>query len=127
MWDHVGVMRTETGLQRGLTALEDIRHALTGIGVDGGQRAFNLTWHDWLNLQSLLDISETIAEAALWRENSRGAHHREDFPDEGDLETSYFTIARQKDGELDVGRAPVEFTIVKPGESLLKNEADAAE
>ncbi len=88
-------------------------------GVDGTRRAFNLTWHDWMNLASLVDMSELIIRAALARENSRGAHFREDFPDEGDLEASYFTVARQATGGLEVTRAPVQFTIVKPGETIL--------
>ncbi len=122
MWNEVGVMRTADGLKRGLAGVRDLKAELQETGLADDDKVFNLTWHDWLNLQSLLDISETIAEAALWRENSRGAHHREDFPDEGDLETSYFTIARQKGDDLDVSRAPVEFTIVKPGETLLRDE-----
>jgi len=94
------------------------------VGVAGDDLAFNLTWHDWLNMASLCDISEVIARAALWRENSRGAHYREDFPDEGDLENSYFTVARRdgdsdSDNSVSVTRAPVQFTIVHPGETIL--------
>jgi fumarate reductase flavoprotein subunit len=81
--------------------------------------AFNLTWHDWLNMQSLCDISEVIAHAALARENSRGAHFREDFPDAGDLESSYYTVARQHGQSVAVEREPVKFTRVKPGETIL--------
>ena len=79
-----------------------------------------MSWHDWLNLRNLVDISEVIARAALARENSRGAHYREDFPDSGDLLESYFTVTRRGDGDgdIEVTRRPVEFTIVKPGESL---------
>jgi len=89
--------------------------------------AFNLTWHDWLNVQSLLETSEVIARAALSRENSRGAHFREDFPDSGDLDTSYFTVTRQTASGLSVERAPVEFTIVKPGETLLKEAVETTQ
>ncbi|HEU4379753.1 MAG TPA: FAD-binding protein [Hyphomicrobiaceae bacterium] len=124
MWDDVGVMRDATALHRGLQKVEAIEGELLGIGVSDGDRAFNLTWHDWLNLRSLVEISKVITLAALKRENSRGAHYREDFPDEGDLATSTFTVARQKDGRLDIVDEAVRFTIVKPGQSLLKDAAE---
>ena len=119
MWDEVGVMRTEAGLKRGLGRIAEISDALGDVGVAADNLAFNLTWHDWLNLRSLCDISEVITKAALARENSRGAHYREDFPDAGAMEDSYFTIARQVDSAVEVGREDVQFTIVRPGETVL--------
>ena len=91
MWDEVGVMRTEAGIDRGLAAIRSVGWDLADIGVSADSRALNLTWHDWLNLRSLVEVSQAIAAAARARENSRGAHYREDFPDQGDLESSYFT------------------------------------
>jgi succinate dehydrogenase flavoprotein subunit len=124
MWDDVGVIRDAAGLQRGLGKLDGIESELLSTGVADGERAFNLTWHDWLNLRSLVEISKVITLAALKRENSRGAHYREDFPGEGDLATSTFTVARQRNGRLDIVDEPVQFTIVKPGQSLLKDAAE---
>jgi len=119
MWDDVGVMRTETGLKRGLSGVSETATNLLDIGVDDANLAFNLTWHDWLNMASLTEVSEVITEAALARENSRGAHYREDFPDQGDLNGSYFTVAQRHGDDLKVTREPVAFTIVKPGETIL--------
>jgi fumarate reductase flavoprotein subunit len=124
MWDDVGVIRDAEGLKRGLGKLAQIEEELLATGVPDGDRAFNLTWHDWLNLRSLVEVSKVIAAAALKRENSRGAHCREDFPSEGDLATSTFTVARQREGELEISERPVAFTIVRPGESLLKEAAE---
>ena len=91
----------------------------------GRDRAFNLTWHDWLNLGSLIAASRAVVRAAMARENSRGAHYRDDFPDPGDLTTSRFTVARQTASGIEISDRPVEFTIVKPGESLLEGKAAA--
>jgi len=123
MWDDVGVMRTGDGLQRGLNQLADLKGEFLETGLPDSDLRFNLTWHDWLNLRSLIEISEAIATAALQRENSRGAHYREDFPEEGDLMASYYTVVRQQGDALDVSRAPVIFSIVKPGETLLDDDA----
>jgi len=123
MWEDVGVMRTRTGMERGLKGIAAVSDALMDVGVDGGTLAFNITWHDWLNLRSLCDISEVITKAGIARENSRGAHYREDFPEPGAMEDSEFTVAQIKDGAVSVTRAPVQFTIVKPGETVLPADA----
>ena len=119
MWDEVGVIREEAGLKRGLAGIAEVASELMEAGVDDTNLAFNLTWHDWLNLRSLCDISEVIARAALARENSRGAHYREDFPDSGAMEDSDFTVAKLNAGKIEVSREPVQFTIVRPGETVL--------
>ncbi len=124
MWDDVGVIRDKRGLERGLGKLDAVETELLATGLADSDRAFNLTWADWLNLRSLVEISKAIAVAALKRENSRGAHYREDFPGEGDLATSTFTVARQRNGRLEIADEPVAFTIVRPGESLLKEAAE---
>ena len=125
MWDDVGVLRDRAGLDRGIAALDAIEAELLATGLADSGRAFNLTWHDWLNLRSLTEISRVIALAALKRENSRGAHFRSDFPEEGDLPGSRFTVARQTAGGLALTDEPVEFTHVKPGETLLHDQAAA--
>jgi fumarate reductase flavoprotein subunit len=126
MWDDVGVVRDCAGIERGLAAIDAIEATLRTTGVADRDRRFNLTWHDWLNLRSLCEVSRVIALAALRRENSRGAHYRSDFPEPGDLATSTFTVARQKAGRIEMTDAPVEFTHVKPGETLIR-DAIAAE
>jgi fumarate reductase flavoprotein subunit len=120
MWDEVGVIRAAAGLRRGSAALDALEQELLATGLADGERAFNLTWHDWLNLRSLIEVSKAIVAAALKRENSRGAHFREDFPQEGDLPSSTFTVVRQQEDALAITAEPVEFSIVRPGESLLQ-------
>ena len=126
MWDDVGIIRDPDRMKRARQSLVDLESELAETGVAASDRAFNLTWHDWLNLDSLILVSKAITEAALARENSRGAHYREDFPEEGDLETSYFTTARLKGGTIEVGTAPVEFSRVRPGDTLIREEAETA-
>ena len=65
-------------------------------------------------------MSRIICAAALAREDSRGAHYREDCPETGALESSTFTSIAA-DGQ--VLMKPVAFTRVRPGESLLQNAA----
>jgi fumarate reductase flavoprotein subunit len=72
-----------------------------------------------LNLKSLTETSRVIAQAALARDDSRGAHYREDFPEAGPLETSSYTSARFAGARLEIGMTPVAFTRVRPGETIL--------
>ena len=112
-------------MQRALVALDQQSALLNETGVADGDRAFNLTWHDWLNLESLLTVSKVIAMAALARDDSRGAHFREDHPETGDLETSAFTRITLREDGLVLEKVPVDFTLVQPGRSLIEDEAGA--
>jgi len=124
MWEHSGVIRTKAGMEHGSEKLNAITEEVMGAGVFEESRAFNLTWHDWLNLRSLCDISRVITRAGLARENSRGAHYREDFPDQGDLQSSYYTVARRsEDGAIHMQRRNVDFTVVSPGKTILPHDA----
>jgi fumarate reductase flavoprotein subunit len=125
MWDDVGVMRDAAGLERAIETLAAIEAELLATGIADDDRAFNMGWHDWLNLRSLTEVSGVIARAALRRENSRGAHFRTDFPEPGELATSTFTVARLRAGEIEITDEPVAFTHVKPGESLIEKRVAA--
>ena len=120
MWDKVGIIRDAAGLRSALSELEAIDAELRSSGIPDANRAFNLTWHDWLNLRSLTEVSRVIAAAALAREDSRGAHFREDLPEAGALERSAYSSVRA--GEA-VAMKPVAFTRVRPGETLLSRGA----
>ena len=125
MWDDVGILRTAAGLARAQARLAELDLELSRIGVADGDRGYNLAWHDWLNLKSLIAVSRVIATAALAREDSRGAHFREDFPGAGDLAGSAYTVVRDRGRGIELVREPVRFNRVRPGETIL-DEAPVA-
>ncbi len=124
MWNDVGILRNQAGIEQGLQSLDGHLEALRTIGVADGQRRFNLSWHDWLNLDSLMAISKVIATSALARCDSRGAHFREDHPETGDLNTTAYTQVSARDGEIRLEMVPVKFDIVSPGNTLIQEEAE---
>ena len=123
MWEKVGIIRERKGLESALAELDAIDAELAASGIPDSNRAFNLTWHDWLNLRSLVQTSHAITQAALAREDSRGAHFRADHPEAGALERSAYSSVRLSGERLEVSMKPVAFTRVRPGESLLTRGA----
>jgi fumarate reductase flavoprotein subunit len=123
MWEDVGILRDAQGLQRALAKLDELDAQLSATGVSDGDRGFNLSWHDWLNLRSLITVSRVITTSALEREDSRGAHFREDHPQTGDLATSTYIVIRQDGQELALSREPVHFSRVVPGQSTIETPA----
>ena len=109
------------GLARAVSTLDALATELDEYTLPRGgrDRAFNLTWHDWLNLASLADVSAAICAAARARTDSRGAHFREDHPETGDLARSEFTRVKMEGADLAISWKPVAFTRVRPGESLV--------
>ena len=119
MWDDVGISRTRESLLRARDTLSQLSKQLNQIGVGNLQREYSVTWQDWMNLQNLILVSQSVTEAAISRENSRGAHYRDDFPEPGSLEDSYFTAVNLQNKDLRIENRPVQFTMVKPGETIL--------
>jgi len=125
MWDKVGILRDASGLASACGELTALDEAMDHIGVEGASLAYNLSWHDWLNLKSLILVSRTITAAAMAREDSRGAHFRSDHPLSGAEEESSFTRVRLADGALAVSMQAVDFTRVRPGQTLIDDEQAA--
>jgi fumarate reductase flavoprotein subunit len=119
MWDDVGISRTKESLLRARSKLDQLAQQLHQVGVGDIQREYSITWQDWMNLNNLILVSKSVTEAALSRENSRGAHYRDDFPQPGSLEESYFTAVRLSKDEIEIKNRPVQFTMIKPGETIL--------
>jgi fumarate reductase flavoprotein subunit len=119
MWADVGILRSADSLRRALRRLAELDTQLAHTGVAATDRAFHMGWHDWLNLKNLVEVSRVIAMSAQAREDSRGAHYREDFPDTDALDGSRYIVVRRQGDALDLAREPVRFTRVAPGQSLL--------
>jgi succinate dehydrogenase flavoprotein subunit len=79
MNDLVGIIRRAEEIESALGQLDKLRERAKAVTAAGG-RAYNPGWHLALDLRNMLLVSECIARAALTREESRGGHTRDDFP-----------------------------------------------
>jgi succinate dehydrogenase / fumarate reductase flavoprotein subunit len=76
----VGIIRKHEELEESLTEIAALKERAQRLTVEG-HRQYNPGWHLALDLKNMLVVSECIAKAALEREESRGGHTRDDFPD----------------------------------------------
>ena len=94
MQDNVGIIRTKKDIQDGINKIEEMKLQFQDVKAPGSSQ-FNPGWHEALALRNLLISSESVARSALLREESRGAHTREDFPSEGDEWLEYNIISKK--------------------------------
>jgi len=80
MWDKVGIVRDAKKLGEALDEISALQKRALQMKASG-ERRFNLTWQQTLDMRNMLTASQLIARSALTREDSRGAHFREDFPE----------------------------------------------
>jgi succinate dehydrogenase/fumarate reductase flavoprotein subunit len=80
MADDVGPFRTAPKLRRALDRIATLSADL-GDRPPGQMAAFDLRRLEWFDLRNMLLVARTVAQAALTRTESRGAHQREDFSD----------------------------------------------
>ena len=107
MQEKVGIVRLEDEMQQALEEIGKLRQRAQNVFVPGN-RDYNNGWHTAMDLPSLLTVSELIARAALERQESRGAHFRDDYPEKS-AECGKFNIVLHKghDGEPVLTRTPL--------------------
>ena len=79
MNDLVGIIRDGAELEQALADIETFKERAKSMVVEG-HRQYNPGWHLSIDLRNMLIVSESIAKAALARQESRGGHTRNDFP-----------------------------------------------
>jgi succinate dehydrogenase/fumarate reductase flavoprotein subunit len=80
MADDVGPFRTGAKLRRALSGIAALGQEL-GEKPPGHGAPFDLQRLEWLDLRNMIAVAQAVAQSALNRSESRGAHQREDFPD----------------------------------------------
>jgi succinate dehydrogenase/fumarate reductase flavoprotein subunit len=81
MWEKAGPFRIGAKLAGALGRIQQMqRDDLPNITVTD-ETLYNLDLLDWFELRAMLTTAEAVVGSALARNESRGAHQREDFPD----------------------------------------------
>jgi succinate dehydrogenase / fumarate reductase flavoprotein subunit len=107
MQDLVGIVRQESEMREAIERLDALKARAANAGV-AGNREFNSGWHTAIDLPHLMMVSEAIARAAVERQESRGAHFREDYPEKSDTFSTFNLVIRKgTDGAMQLTRTPI--------------------
>lgn len=90
---HCSVFRTADLIQEGLEQLQTFKQQYPNIRLDDKDTLWNTEIIEALELRNLMVVGEVIMTGALQRQESRGAHSREDFPTRNDDQFLQHTLA----------------------------------
>ncbi|MFH2128798.1 MAG: FAD-binding protein [bacterium] len=109
-WNKVGVARTATDLDHARDEITAIAAAIPRVSITGTS-AYNMAWQIYIDLLNMIDVSLMVTGSALLREETRGAHFRQDFPEQND-DTGLFNIFLKHgdNGTPDFVKRPVAFS-----------------
>jgi succinate dehydrogenase / fumarate reductase flavoprotein subunit len=116
MMDNVSVFRTAEGLNAALDKVRKLKDRYRDIALVDKGSCFNRDLLDALELGYMLDLAEAITLGALHREESRGAHSREDFTDRNDEKFLHHTMVRFSAEGPTIFEKPVTITRFEPKE-----------
>jgi succinate dehydrogenase / fumarate reductase flavoprotein subunit len=83
-YQHAGIVRDNTELNNLLNELRVIKADLDDMGIGDKNKEHNTNLVDFLQFQNMLEIGEVVLDAALVRDESRGAHFKTAFPNKDD-------------------------------------------
>ena len=114
-----GIYRDGPTLTKAVDQIRVLQERFARVCIDDHSRTFNTELTALLELTGMLDVAQTIIESALYREESRGAHQRTDFPNRDDEHFLAHTLVhRESDGAARVDYLPVTITRWPPGERV---------
>ena len=113
MWERAGLVRHAADLEMAQHALETLRERAQRVRVSGTTR-LNMEWQEWLNLDSMLTVSQMIVASALARRESRGSHYRRDYPESDDAQYLHNIYVRHEGTRMHLWLEPVALTRLAP-------------
>jgi succinate dehydrogenase/fumarate reductase flavoprotein subunit len=117
MLENFAVFRTEEKMVRQIEILEGLRERYPNVYVEDKGEVFNSDLTQAIELGNMLDTALCMVTAGLVRKESRGAHARpHDYPSRDDENFLHHSIARWKDGGIELSKSEVRFTKWEPEE-----------
>ncbi len=121
---NASVYRTEATLKQAIGDIAGLKARYQHVGVTDRGRRYNTELLEAVELGFLLDLAECLVTSALARNESRGGHSREDYPNRDDVNFLRHTMAYHSgplaaaapDSEIRLDYKPVAMTRYQPME-----------
>ncbi len=115
MTENVGIFRTEKGLSRAIDVLKELKERADTTALSSKSLRMNQELVQRWELDNLLVTSMAVAQAALKRQESRGAHFREDFPERSDAFNYHTQVSMKRFGKVEFSKRDVDMSIFEEG------------
>lgn len=108
------VWRDNAGLHKAINLIKEIREKYERVALDDRGRFANQGYIFANQLKAMLEIALVVAKGALLRNESRGSHHKTEFPQRDDKHWLKTTIAKWQADEPDISYMPIDLSYWDP-------------
>jgi len=114
MMEKIGIYRNENDMAAAVEEIKELRERYGSVRVQDTSSQFNTDLLEMIELGNMLDLALITAESALKRQESRGAHSREDYPERDDDNWLKHTLAYLDGNEVRLDYKGVDTSIWEP-------------
>ena len=114
MMQKMGIYRNGEDMQKAVGELQKLRQRYRAVRAQDRSKRYNTDLLEILELQNLLDLALVTAASAAHREESRGAHAREDYPERDDGNWLKHTMVWLEGDKLRIDYRPVDVSRWEP-------------
>ena len=108
MQKHCGVFRNKEILEEGINKIQKVSESFDEVSISDKSMIFNTDLVEALELDNLIAQSKVTLTSAINRNESRGAHAREDFPERNDQDWLVHSLTwLNEDGNTEFDTRPV--------------------
>jgi succinate dehydrogenase/fumarate reductase flavoprotein subunit len=115
MTENVGVFRTQEGIEKAIAVLKELKERADNTALSSKSLRMNQELVQHWELDNLLITSMAVAQGALNRQESRGAHFREDFPERSDVFNDHTLVFMKQFGKVEFSKRKVDMSIHEEG------------
>jgi succinate dehydrogenase / fumarate reductase flavoprotein subunit len=118
MWDNVGIFRKKDEMVHALETIEQLIEDYKETFIGDAAVRYNMAFVNYVEIGNLLTLAKAVAMGAIAREESRGSHSREDFPERRDDEFLKHTLIYKEGDNYRLDHYPVSITSYTPEERV---------